>query len=129
MIESCEGLNDTAAAEFYLECQNWDLDGAVSLWLSENQLSQRQTPATNRQTTIYIILSGKGNEVLHDNFDSESLIFSIFPLVYSSISEQKQVIVRVGSASGVELTIETMTTQTFAAGGYTPTATFFIEEV
>ncbi len=80
MIESCEGLNDTAAAEFYLECQNWDLDGAVSFWLSENQLSQRQTPAINQKTTIYIILPG--NEVLHDNFDSQSLIFSIFPLVY-----------------------------------------------
>ena len=128
MIECCQGLNENSQAQFYLDACEWDVQAAINLFESENLPSARARPE-NRQTektTVYIIQPS--GDVLHESFDVNQLIISIFPVIYSQISEDIQLRVREDSKVGKELDVDEMTTITFKAGGYFPTAVFYVEK-
>jgi hypothetical protein len=59
----------------------------MSLWLSQRQGTAENVQSNSAKTTIYLIMPD--DSLIYDTFDSSQLIFSIFPLVYSRIDENK----------------------------------------
>ncbi|OMJ84441.1 hypothetical protein SteCoe_14454 [Stentor coeruleus] len=123
LMKMCPGIKDANEANFYLESQNFNVEGARDFYTS---CTGRSNVAVSNSINIKIILPEK-TEFQH-TFDSTSLMWSMLEQIHKRLRQKKNFKVFVKNTNK-EISIEEMTRKTFANYGITSNTILVIQYV